>query len=160
MQYVILVGFVLWLIYPINIIRKMVIYSLSHGPPVGNEYNIDQWRDSKTIAFIQNFDFESDFTISSNYPAAIYYYTGNTSIRSPLDDNSQPALMENLSSSIEAWEGTPISYLVWFIPNCCKDHYSPEELSAQFNLIVLFASEDGILFLMEPICQSINSCSH
>lgn len=150
-QYLVSVCFAIWLLYPINIIRKNVIYSINHGPPIGNEYNIDQWRNSKTIAFIQTFDFNSDYAISSNFPDAVYLYTGKTSVRSPLDNDNHPALLENLPKSIAAWEDTPRSYLVWFIPNCCKDLYSPEQLATQFYMTIIYSSVDGMLILMERI---------
>lgn len=154
--FLVVAGFLLWSIYPINIIRKMVIQSFARGPSISNEFNVDIWRDSKTIAFAQNYNFNPDYSIASNYPSPLYLYTGKTVIRSPLDDDNHPAIIENFDSSIAAWEGTSNSYLVWFLPNCCKDHYDPQQLSSKFIMTLLYTSEDGMIFLMESFNQSIN----
>lgn len=149
-QLVFTLFFILWLVYPINTVRKIVLQSRQQGVVRYNIFNTRWFHESSLIAHLQAFPFEEGVPLYSNYADTVFMY---------LDHNAQPALqdthyysarLETLAEHIDDWPQEQPAYLIWFNhPSFAKRYYTPQQLQEYYLLSALYQDQDGGLYLVE-----------
>ncbi|MBL7162493.1 MAG: hypothetical protein ISS57_07790 [Anaerolineales bacterium] len=137
-----------WLVYPTYRLYKYVVVSRAHGEPTYNIYNTDAYHHSELIHYLDGLPLDGSKQLYSNYPAAVYFFTRQTTLRAPIAHSGDNTNLERLVSDYRDWPGGE-SYLIWFLPNDWHYYYEPQDLAEVITITELFSSKDGILFLVE-----------
>ncbi|MBM3144338.1 MAG: hypothetical protein FJ010_05055 [Chloroflexi bacterium] len=137
-----------WLAYPSYRLYKYVVVSRANGEPTYNMYNTASFHRSALVEYLDSFSFEGGKKLYSNYPAAVYITTRQTTHRAPISPSGDSADFEGLYSNYSQWPADT-SYLIWFLPNDWFYYYEPEDLARVADLEVLFSSTDGVIYMVE-----------
>jgi len=139
---VIVLGCIIWLIYPIrNAIR--IYQSLVRD---SYAYNAHIWYDSELIDYAHTLDDSPDTFIVSNMPDAIFFHTGLTVHLVPRKTYyNSPSVPDNEFAAIDtALESGQKVLLIWFEDKNSRDYvYTPEELPNKYKVKTTFNGLEG-----------------
>ena len=135
--------FIVWSLYPINLIYKFISYSLKDGVVAYNNYNTRLLNHSSLVEFIRTFEFRDDHPIYTNYTEAVYLFTGRQARSSPVDNQSYRAEKEHVIPQLTSWPPQGAAYLIWFELREKRNYFSPDDLSQVSNMELLFEGTAG-----------------
>lgn len=164
---VLLVGFIFWLSFPIRSIFKYTSNSLKDGVTTYNSYNQNEFLDLEIADYINKFEFDSEYKIYSNNPAAVYFFTRNkatSSLKNPAIQYYETEIpinfglvdtgrrkVENAAEANYAddnWPEGENAYLVWFSFIDREFLYNLEELNEIVELSPIYSGNDGGIYLI------------
>ena len=149
-QLIIVLVFALWLIFPINTVRKIVIQSRQEGVIRYNIFNTRWFHESTFIDQMQAYPFEEGIPVYSNYADTVFMYLDVTAQPALQDTHYYAARLETLAQHITDWPQEGQVYLVWFNhPTFAKRYYNPEQLHEYYAISTLYEDQDGGLYLIE-----------
>jgi hypothetical protein len=136
----------MWLIYPLYRVSEYTYVSRESGEPTFNIYNNREFHESKLVQYINEFEFETNIPVYSNYAAAVYFFLNQRTLRAPHSDLLHPSGLDYLRANYADWPPSGEAYLVWFRPNVWHHYYTPDELDEIVDLEPIFKSKDGNLY--------------
>jgi hypothetical protein len=141
-SYLLVFCFALWCIYPLNDMRKHLVYSLTWGEPSDyNIYNTAEYHEKKVVDEIQKLRADHpDALLYSNLTDAVWFFT-----RKPtrlLPNRNVP----DISAAYRNWPGDEPGYIVWFNIDSHKHYLSPEELGQLASLELIYSDDSGEIY--------------
>jgi hypothetical protein len=136
----------LWLLYPAYRLYKYAVVSRAQGEPTYNIYNSEHFRESALVVRLLEPSFDKSQPLYSNYPAAVYFYTRQITLRAPLSSSGEPADFDDLYQRYAKWPPEDKAVLIWFLPNDWHYYYHPEDLTAIAEVRIEFSSPDGMIY--------------
>ncbi|MCH7663425.1 MAG: hypothetical protein IH859_06110 [Chloroflexi bacterium] len=143
--------FAIWSIYPLWSEYKFIRDSIQDGIPHYNIYNLRSYQESSFIEKLQEFNFDPELQIFSNNTQAVYFSTGNSSVRSihePEQIFTNIPDIEYLLDNHNEWFNGDEAYLIWFLPNAKHNYFPPRQLINVYDLEPIIISDDGIVLLI------------
>jgi hypothetical protein len=114
----------------------------------GREYSSEQWRESKTIEYLNlHQSLGKNYTIYSNEPEAVYILTNLKTMRSPIKTfyNSNK-LFHIYPNQKDIWPNPQNICLVWFDSTNHSFLYKIEELQKNINMTEVAHLKDGEIY--------------
>ncbi len=146
----IILAFVVWLVYPVNSVRKFAVQSYQEGVVLYNIFNVRWFHESSLIEELKPYPFQADIPLYSNYADTVFMYLGRSAQRSLQDTRHYTAQAESLNEELGAWPPGGTAYLVWFnYPTFSKNYYTPQQLAEVLQVTTLYEDQDGGLYLVE-----------
>lgn len=146
---ILLIGFIIWLAYPINSVRKFAVQSYHEGVTLYNIFNTRWFHESTLIEELQGYPFDQGLTIYSNYADTVYLYLHRDVQQSLQDQKYYTARQETLTEHLPGWPPGGEAYLVWFnYPTFAERYYTPQQLSQGLDIETLYEDQDGGLYLV------------
>lgn len=139
----------LWLLYPAYRLYKYAVVSRAQGEPTYNMYNSERFRQSELVAQLLEPSFDISQPLYSNYPAAVYFYTRQTTLRAPISSSGDPADFDTLYRRYTEWPPEGQATLIWFLPNDWHYYYHPEDLTTIAEMQIDFSSPDGVIYAIK-----------
>jgi hypothetical protein len=146
----IFVGFLIWAVYPLNLLYKFVSKSLENGVIAYNLYNTRSIHQSPLVSLIMNYPLDQDVPIYTNYPALIYFLMERRSLPSPFDPVNFPRSRKYLLDNYQGWPDVEKAYDIYFISNDRRHYFSPWELKKVARIKKIGEHKDGGLYLASP----------
>lgn len=134
-----------WCLYPAFGVYKYAMVSRQQGEPTYNIYNTKLYHESQLIKHIKGFVFDPEIPVYSNFPAAVYFFTGITTLRSPNNWITNLKDLEYIKSQYQNWPPSNEAYFLWF-PYDADFYYSPEVVSYVADLTAIYTSSDGNMY--------------
>jgi hypothetical protein len=137
-----LTGFALWLIYPVNSSYRYIVDSLQEGDVSPyNLHNTRAIRESDLAGYLESHPLAEEAVLFSNYNETAWFLTRRQVEGIPTADKAKswPTLGEQ-------------TYLIWFgLPELSympKTMLTLEQIATQVNLESVFSSPDGMVYRM------------
>jgi len=150
----IIVGFVIWLTYPLNNIQKYLLDSLQNGESSEyNIYNTAELNESGINEFMRLFPLQPSEKIYSNFEPLAWFYTRRMILKLPQDDagNRNPDPYEVLKNYPD-WPGKDGGgFVLWFKGLGFKRYVlSPEQLQTNVQIERIYYSIPGDVYRITP----------
>lgn len=139
----------LWLLFPAYRLYKYAVVSRAQGEPTYNMYNSERFRQSELVAQLLEPSFDISQPLYSNYPAAVYFYTRQTTLRAPISSSGDPADFDTLYRRYTEWPPEGQATLIWFLPNDWHYYYHPKDLTTIAEMQIDFSSPDGVIYAIK-----------
>jgi hypothetical protein len=141
-RYILAVLIFLWLILPASAVCRIITGSVSYG---AGGYASDSWQGSELMQYVSKIP--EDCIIYSNYPDAIYLFTGRSALYTPKTDTD--IYEYSLEKFKESVNRNKRSYIIWFDKNIGNWLYNIEGLGRYFNMEEVVQVEDGAVYVIK-----------
>ncbi len=138
----------MWLIYPSYRLYKYALASRDQGVATYNAYNTKAFRQSLLVRYLEQNSLEAETPVYSNNASAAYFFMRRTTLRSPNSANYRSDL-DYFRTHFRDWPASDQAYLIWFLPHYWSHYYPPDLLQDVADLVALFSSSDGDLYLVQ-----------
>jgi len=149
-DFIIVVLFTAWAIYPLTLIYKFTLRSLENGVMAYNLYNTKAFHEAGLVKYLQSFPLEEDAILYSNITEAVYLFTGRTVKLSPQDPKNYYADPDTLQEYYQNWPPESKAYLIWFETNEKRNYYAPSSLRIISSMKKLYEDPDGMMLVAAP----------
>lgn len=142
--------FIIWSVFPSNLMYKFIKYSLEDGVVVYNNYNTRALNHSDLVEFLRSYHFNDELPIYTNYGEAVYLFTGLQTESSPKDLQSYTAQPEHVPQQLTTWPPQPAAYFIWFKSGEKRNYFSPKNLSQVTLMELLYDGKKGQVLVVTP----------
>ncbi len=141
-----LIGLSLWFAFSFLRVEKTIRHFLKYG--IGG-FSTTVWKNSDLIGYLKEHPLQGE--IYSNFPGAIYVYTGASARRTPRKYlyNTPGIPADDLLRFKKALKKQNNIYLVWFANEQKVFLYSIKELNSLFNIELITQRIDGAIYLIK-----------
>ncbi len=141
-DWVVVLVFAIWAIYPSAILYRFTRLSIQQGVAAYNNYNTRELNESRLAAFIRRYPFEAGLPFYTNYGELVYLFTGRNNFVAP-KDYGYYTTPEYLTAHYADWPPAPKVYVVWFTSQEKKNYFSPDQLRAVADVELIYDGGDG-----------------
>lgn len=145
-RYLLVGGFLIWLVYPIYNTQKFIRQSRAEGVISYNQYNTRVLHESELIRVLSSISDNMNQTLYSNYPAGVWFFTRRNVAESPRGTIIDELNIEELSASYEGWPWDKPGYLIWFLPNEYDHVLEPDILNKFADLRPIYQGREGRIY--------------
>ncbi len=136
-----------WLIYPSYRLYKYTIVSCDQGVATYNAYNTKAFHRSLLVRYLEQYPLDPGKPVYSNNASAAYFFRRATTLHAPNSAKHRSDL-DYLKTHFRDWPSSEQAYLIWFLPHYWSHYYPPDELQGVADLVPLFSSSDGDLYVV------------
>lgn len=142
-----LIAFGIWLIYPLSYSVGKMTYLARNG---AGGFSSALWMNSNLIMYLKQHPLSGQ--VYSHSTDALYLLTGISAALSPRVYNYQShnPVTGDLKQFRESLTASNKTYLAWFEGGDSSYLYKTKELESMFDLQVITAAPDGVLYLVKP----------
>lgn len=145
LSYILIIGFCLWLIYPLQGTIKAIAYYNKNGAG----YSSPLWHNSNLVLYLKENPLHGQ--IYSNVPGAIYILTGMPAKQIPRKrpENSPVSIINDLLQFKKSLSSGKDTYVVWFNNKYNDFLYTVPELRTIFDMTTVEISADGTIYFVK-----------
>jgi len=137
-----------WLIYPSYRLYKYTLVSRDQGVATYNAYNTKAFHRSLLVRYLEQNPLDATKQVYSNNASAAYFFRRAITLHAPNSAKHRSDL-DYLKTHFRDWPSSEQAYLIWFLPHYWSHYYPPDELQDVADLMPLFSSSDGDLYLVQ-----------
>jgi hypothetical protein len=140
-QTALILGFVLWAIYPVYSTQEYLREASKVGEPSGaNMFNNRTYHEMPMVAEMQKLRAEQpQETFYSNYVDAVWFYT-----RRPV--SLLPFVNDDAMTVYAGWPYDKPGYIIWFEPNEYKHYLAPQKIAQFADVKLIYHGKDGEIY--------------
>jgi hypothetical protein len=143
-QTALILGFLLWAIYPIYSSQEYLREARLEGEPSGaNMFNNRTYHNMPMVVEMQKLRAQQpQETFYSNYVDAVWFYT-----RRPV--SLLPFVNDDAMTVYAGWPYDKPGYIIWFEPNEYKHYLAPQKIAEFANVTLIYHGKDGEIYHVE-----------